>query len=109
MFQIFMEQYAFIFIAAIITFGLLVMLRSFAMAALQVVVLMTMVMMAGVEFTVYPMFVMAQFILSGLVIYKFLQALDMNYRLVLEKTHEIEPNLTKQEHRGSRFSFWNTK
>lgn len=107
MFQLFIEQYAFIFIAAIITIGLLIMLRSFITLGVQVVLVAGIVMLS--ELNVSPVFYIAQAALSGLVIYKIIKALDMNYRLVLEKTHKLTPNLIKKEHRGSRFSFWNTK
>ena len=103
---LFMEEYAFIFIGAIITIGLTVMLRAFWVTLLQIV-LMNIPLIMQSEVMV-PFLLVAQIVLSGMVLYKLIMANDMNYKLVLEKTHQKQPDLIKEEHRGSRFSFWKT-
>ncbi|QKY69962.1 hypothetical protein [Lentibacillus sp. CBA3610] len=104
--QLFMEDYAFIFVAAIITIALTIMLRAFGVTLIQAVVL-GIPALINIEAMVSIM-IIAQVLLTGVTLYKFIKALDLNYQITLEKTHQKQPDLIKEEHRGSRFSFWKT-
>lgn len=103
-----MADYKFIFIGALITVALTIMLRAFLVTGLQVLLLLTLFILPGSHEIVHVAFLIAQVVLSATVLYKIGGALDMNYKLVLEKIHQSRPNLIKNEHRGSRFSFWKT-
>ncbi|HLR62354.1 MAG TPA: hypothetical protein VK097_07920 [Lentibacillus sp.] len=104
---LFMEEYIFIFIGAIITIGLTIMLRAFWVMLLQIVLINLPLFVQNSEAMVLVLLI-AQIALSGEVLYKYLMAIEMNYNLVLEKIHKKDPDLIKEEHRGSRFSFWKT-
>ncbi len=103
-----MQEYTLVFIMAIVTIMLTVMLRSFLVTTLQVLLLLALAFIPQNIAAVQPAFVIAQIVLSGIVVYKIIKAIDMNYRLVLEKTHHKRPDLITDESRGSRFSFWRT-
>ncbi|SFD97207.1 hypothetical protein SAMN05216238_106227 [Lentibacillus persicus] len=102
--EFFIEHYAMVFVAAIATTGLTIMLRAFWVTLVQAVLIALPVFITAQA--LIPFFLTLQLILTALTLYKFLKAIDMNYQLVLEKTHEKDPKLIKDEHRGSRFSFW---
>lgn len=104
--HVFMEDYVFIFIAAIITVGLTIMLRAFLVMLVQII-LMSVPFIINIE-AMIPILSIAQIIISGLTLYKLVKAIDMNYKIILEKTNQKQTDLIKNEHRGSRFSFWKT-
>ncbi|GAA0600385.1 hypothetical protein GCM10009001_16010 [Virgibacillus siamensis] len=103
----FMEDYLYIFILAVVTFVLSILLRALTVTALQGALLLAYSITEG---GIIPAVLAGlQILITILTLYKIFKAINMNYLLVLEKTHEISPNLITDEHRGSRFSFWNTK
>jgi len=104
---LFMEDYAFIFIALIITLAITVMLRAFWMTFLEVILVFLPVVIQNNEVMV-PVLLIIQLVVTVWVLYKYYRAIEMNYYLVLEKTHQKSPMITENDN-GSRFSFWNTK
>lgn len=72
---------------------------------LQVLLLLGLTILSQNIAAIKPIFITAQVVLSGIVVYKFIKAIDMNYRIVLEKTHQTRPDLITDESKGSRFSF----
>ncbi|SDQ24628.1 hypothetical protein SAMN05216231_1126 [Virgibacillus salinus] len=104
-----MQEYSLVFIIVIITTVLTIMMRSFLITSLQVLLLLSLSTVLP-ESTGIIQFILiaAQIALSGIVVYKIYKAIDMNYRLVLEKTHQARPDLIVDESRGCRFSFWRT-
>ncbi|GGK02918.1 hypothetical protein GCM10007063_26460 [Lentibacillus kapialis] len=105
---LFMEEYAFIFIGAIITIGLTIMLRAFWVMLLEIALIHLPLLFQDSEIIVSVLLI-GQIALSVVVLYKYLMAIEMNYSLVLEKIHKKDPDLIKTEHRGSQFSFWKTR
>lgn len=103
-----MQDYTVIFIMAIVTVIFTIMLRSFLVATLQVLLILSLTILPENVVMIQSIFVAVQAVLSGVVVYKIVKAVDMNYRLVLEKTHQKTPDLINDQQRGSRFSFWNT-
>ncbi|MBP1948004.1 hypothetical protein [Virgibacillus litoralis] len=103
-----MQEYSLVFIIAIITTVLTIMMRSFLVTSIQVLLLLSLSVLPESTGIIQFIFIAAQIALSGIVVYKIYKAIDMNYRLVLEKTHQSRPNLINDESRGSRFSFWRT-
>lgn len=103
----FMDNYLYIFIIAVITFVLTVLLRALTLTALQsiFILLYSLVMNEIILVTLSVL----QIVIAILTLYKLFMAIHMNYLLVLEKTFQIRPDLLKTEHRGSQFSFWHTK
>ncbi|MFB4167807.1 hypothetical protein ACE1TG_07480 [Virgibacillus sp. JSM 102003] len=103
-----MQEYMVVFIMAVITTVFTIMMRSFLVTLIQVLLLLSLIVLSESAGTIQFIFIAAQIVLSGIVIYKIIMAIDMNYRLVLEKTHQTRPDLINDESRGSRFSFWRT-
>ncbi|MFC4557548.1 hypothetical protein ACFO3D_04920 [Virgibacillus kekensis] len=103
------EGFSFIFIAGMVSIILSILLRSFLTTFIQVILLAALLIINSDGGLVYVIGGLAQFALTGLIIFKYIMAIEMNYQLVMEKTHQIPVNVSGNGDRGSRFSFWQTK
>lgn len=110
----FLQDHTFIFIAAIITFAISIMLRAKRIFLLQVLLFAATIAtsiylqdLSGAIFAniiYYALFVF-QIVLGLLCVYKWKMAADYFYQLVLEKTHQTRPKYTKNGP-GTRSSFF---
>lgn len=94
-----------VLIIMILVMALAIMLRSLTFTVVQ---FMFMVAMYMLNFTFHPalMFVSVgiQFVLVIYLIYKYVSALERNYQLILEKTHQAPASYTKRG-QGEQKSF----
>lgn len=102
----FAQEYVLLFVLAIITFVLCIALRSykFFLAQLSLVIAVFLIN----EFMVYDLSFMLttiQILFTVTVLYVLKKAVDYNYLLILEKTHQTPRNITKDSYNGSRSSF----
>jgi len=105
----FMENYLAIFIIALISLGLTVLLRSITAIVIQGA-LVFFFYFTLIESTVILVVASAiQVVITAVILYKMFKAITFNYTLVLEKTHELKPNHTVTLDKATRFSFWHTK
>jgi len=101
-----LSYYKFIFIIALITLAIIIMLKSSSHFIIQAVLLFGLVTIGGMEQTVFAIFfTIIQIGFSLWVIYKIKLAIDYNYRLVLEKTHLTARKITENDYTGTRKSF----
>ncbi|RYG72465.1 hypothetical protein EU245_10265 [Lentibacillus lipolyticus] len=105
---LFVSDYPFLFIAGLITVVLAIALRSPVVTGLQMLFIMVSFFIGGTNAVIHPILLLFQAVISLSVLYKYVKAVEMNEQLILEKTHQKAPHLIKEEHRGSRFSFWHT-
>ena len=99
-------DYSFIFYLSIITLALILLLKSYKMFIGQFVLFLSFSLL---DETVTPIIlavmILVQIALSVFVLYRFKKAIDRNYQLVLEKTHQTRPQLTINSN-GSQKSFF---
>ncbi|HLQ72463.1 MAG TPA: hypothetical protein VK142_11710 [Bacillota bacterium] len=92
----FVETMPVAFVVMIVVFGLAMMLRSLLFAIIQLILVLG---MYTFDLSVSPalMYVAIgiQFILGLFLLYKYFVALERNYLLILEKTHQAPPHYTK--------------
>ncbi|OZU88754.1 hypothetical protein CIL03_10735 [Virgibacillus indicus] len=98
------QDYSFIFYLAILTLAFSVVLRTTKLFIIQLLLFLALGFPAISSFT--AVFAALQVGLTTVTIYKYLKALDRNYNLVIEKTHEIPPNITSGSQNGSQSSFF---
>lgn len=90
----FMENYPAIFIIALITPGLTVLLRSIIAIVIQAA-LVFFFYFTLIESTAILLIISAiQILITAVILYKMFKAITFNYTLVLEKTHDLKPNFT---------------
>ncbi|MUV37735.1 hypothetical protein JNUCC1_01541 [Lentibacillus sp. JNUCC-1] len=103
---VFITQAPLLFIAALFVLAFAVMLKSVKAILLE---LLLVVVMIGIQITAMPMLytiIGAVQVLVGLyILYRFFKALNYNYQLILEKTHQTPLNITDHGQNGSRQSF----
>ncbi|WP_373894848.1 hypothetical protein ACUL41_16780 [Virgibacillus natechei] len=94
------------FILAIISLAGFIILRS---AKLFLVQLLLVISVSATEFAginVLPTILgIIQIALGGFFIFKFIKAINRNYQLVLEKTHQMPADITRRGANGSQSSF----
>ncbi|MFD2761205.1 hypothetical protein [Lentibacillus juripiscarius] len=84
--ELFMQNYALVFIVGLLTGVLTLMLRAFVITAVQAALLAVMPVLPDVGMLLSILSVV-QVLLSGWILFKMVKVIDMGYRLVLEKTH----------------------
>jgi len=95
-----------LFILAIIAFVLCIVLRSpkFFLAQL----FLTLAVFIVNKFVMYDLsfiFSTIQILLTIMILYRLKKAIDYNYLLILEKTHQIPRKITVNGYNGKRFTF----
>lgn len=103
-FSIVAQDYSFIFYLAILTFAFSVVLRTAKLFIIQLLLFFALGFTGISSFT--TVFAALQVGLTAVTIYKYLKALDRNYNLVIEKTHEIPPDITSGNQSGSQSTFF---
>ncbi|WML43084.1 hypothetical protein [Neobacillus sp. PS3-40] len=99
--------HSFTFIIAIETLLFSIILRSKGVFLLQLVLFLATFAIDGLVPNSLNIFLIIVQILLGIIcLYKIKKAAEMDYLLVLEKTHRIPPNLTKGSNFGNRSSFF---
>jgi len=100
------HEYSFVFYIALITLALILLLKSYKMFVGQFVLFLSFSLL---DETVTPIIlavmIMVQIALSVFVLYRYKKAIDRNYQLILEKTHQSRPHLVKNSN-GSQKSFF---
>lgn len=100
------EYYSLILFLVIITLALTIILKSTKIFITQLILLLAFFFISeSSSFVVGFLFIAAQIVLSLSTLYKLKKAIDRNYMLVLEKTHQARPNITKGDN-GSQRSFY---
>ncbi|MGM8364090.1 hypothetical protein ACLIBG_01290 [Virgibacillus sp. W0181] len=106
MFGTFLHDYNLILIFAIITFAFSLFLRSATVFLVQIAVFVGMIVIDQTTLTLlYIPISIIQIFISFYLVYRIKKAIDRNYMLVMEKTHQAEPNITRNRDSGSRPSF----
>ncbi|GAB3057200.1 hypothetical protein [Virgibacillus ainsalahensis] len=106
-FTLFVQEHRFIFFLAIVTFALSIILRTKKLFFGQLLLFLIIFTINESAIPIlYYLLIAVQSILAAAVIYKFKKAVDRNYTLVIEKTHEIPPDLTKGGHDGTQSTFF---
>src|SRR5690625_5090971 len=97
------SYYKYIFILSLITFTIILMLKSSIFFIIQVIMLFGLAMIGQIGYSLFAtIFAIMQIAFSLWIIYKMKQAINYNYQLVLEKTHLIEREITENDYTGTR-------
>lgn len=86
----------FIFTLAIITLSLTIILRKYTILTLQIALLAAVLFIPDfLDYTAgtYVLLVL-QIVLFAFALFRYKKAIDLNYRLIRETTHEIPKNIT---------------
>ncbi|MBP1969914.1 hypothetical protein J2Z83_002022 [Virgibacillus natechei] len=84
-----------IFILGLISLAGFIILRSAKLFTIQLLLVLSIFAIEATGVTVLPtVWSVIQMILGVFFIFKFTKAIDQNYQLVLEKTHQVPSDLT---------------
>lgn len=90
-----LQDHQLLFFIAIITLAFSIILKSVKLLCLQAAILLCLLIAAeSMPNALIATITILQALLGLFVIYKFKQAFDYNYHLVMEKTHQERPNYT---------------
>jgi membrane protein implicated in regulation of membrane protease activity len=104
-FQFISQQFSFILFLAIITLALTVVLKSMKLFIAQFTLLVSLSLLHAEMTMILPILIsIVQVILSAFILYRLKKAVDRNYQLVMEKTHQQRPDITKNTN-GTQRSF----
>lgn len=101
-------NYEFIFILALLSAGaFILLLRAKIMFLVQLIFLVTIVLVEPAHIVwVMNVLLVVQLVLTLLVVYRIKKAIDRNYQLVMEKTHAVKRQITKNDYSGGQKSFF---
>lgn len=100
------HEYSFVFYIAFMTLSLILLLKSYKMFIGQFVLFLSFSLLNETVIpSILAVMIMVQIALSVFVLCRFKKAIDRNYQLILEKTHQSRPQLTKNSN-GSQKSFF---
>jgi len=95
-----------IFILALLTLAFIILLRSSVMIIIQLSYLFCAIIIEQTQLLlVINTFILLQIILTLFIMYKMKYAIDRNYLLIMEKTHAIRQDITKNDYTGAQKSF----
>ena len=101
------HQHILLFIVAILTFSFTIILRTKRVFLIQLLLFITFyVVEQSPQNIFYILSAVSQLLLGMIVGYRLLKAINYNYTLILEKTHQIPRNHTKDGISGRRSSFF---
>lgn len=107
LFNNFIQDYNFIFIAAILTFVMSIMLRAKLVFLVQLLLFISIIIIdkSAVTMLYIPVLII-QVLLGATVLFRLKKAFDLTYLLVLEKTHQTKRNITRNSRNGTQNSFF---
>lgn len=101
--DLFLTWYGVLFILGIVTLAFTIMLRSWLLFLGQLLILGTSIMVSNL--TISFILMNLQILFTIYLLYRMKQAIDYNYALVLEKTHQTPRKITSDGDTGTRFTF----
>ena len=102
----FLQDERFILLFAIITFALCIVLRAPMLFLMQLFLLIgVFAINTYMPFHLVEVLMLLQIILSIITLYRVKLAIDYNYYLVLEKTHQAPKKYTTKGANGTKFTF----
>ncbi|WP_249870004.1 hypothetical protein [Oceanobacillus saliphilus] len=102
----FAQEYTVIFYLAIMTFALSIVLRSTKFFLTQLALVLVVLILNETAIIVLQfLFTAIQVLLTATILYKMKKAIDYNYALILEKTHETPRRITTSGYNGTRSTF----
>ena len=99
----FSAWYGMLFILGIVTLAFTIMLRSWLLFLVQLLILSASMMVSNI--TISFILMNLQILFTIYLLYRMKQAIDYNYALVLEKTHQTLKQITSNGHSGTKFTF----
>src|SRR5699024_10803063 len=96
------HDYSFLFYIALMTLALILLLN---LKGQFVLFLSFSLLNETVIPSILAVMIMVQIALSVFVLCRFKKAIDRNYQLILEKTHQSRPQLTKNSNGSQKFFF----
>lgn len=94
------HDYAWLFVVAILSLALTVILRSPIYALLEVILLGALYFsLATTSVFFYPLMGI-QIILAIILPYNLMRAINHNYQLIMEKTHQVPRKITRHNYTG---------
>jgi len=102
----FLQDERFIFLFAIITFALCIVLRAPTLFLIQLFLLIgVFTINTNMSFHIVELFMILQILLSIYTLFRVKRAIDYNYYLVLEKTHQAPKKYTTKGASGTKITF----
>jgi len=99
----FSAWYGMLFILGIVTLAFTIMLRSWLLFLVQLLILSASMMVSNI--TISFILMNLQILFTIYLLYRMKQAIDYNYVLVLEKTHQTPRKITSDRDTGTKFTF----
>ena len=99
----FLEWYGILFILGIITLAFTILLRSWLLFLGQLIIVSTSMIVSNI--TISFILMILQILFTIYLLYRMKQAIDYNYVLVLEKTHQTPRKITSDRDTGTKFTF----
>ena len=95
--------YGVLFILGIVTLAFTIILRSWLLFLGQLILLSASMMVSNI--TISFILMTLQILFTIYLLYRMKQAIDYNYALVLEKTHQTPRKITSDGDTGTKFTF----
>lgn len=106
MFHIFLTDYKVILFVVLMSFALALMLKSMTAFLVQVALFVAIIIVDQTAIiALYIPMVVIQIAVALFLLYRLIVAIDRNYQLILEKTHQMHPEITKNRNSGTQRSF----
>src|SRR5690625_3984349 len=107
LFHAFATTYPIVFLLAILSLGFSAILRSNRVFLVQALLFLAMFVLDKIVVDLlFPLLAIVQIVFTVFLIYRTIKAVYYDYFLIMEKTNQIERQITKDKADGTRSSFF---